>query len=101
METKPKKCKCFISGKVTGMRYDIAQRAFQSAEDKLKHIGYKPVNPTKLCKPYWGWRRCMIVCLWNLLWCSHITMLDNWVDSRGARIENKVAKFLHKKFIEL
>lgn len=93
--------KCFISGKVTGMRYDIAQRVFQSVEDKLKCNGFIPVNPTKLCKPHWSWRKCMVVCLWNLLWCSHITMLDNWEDSRGARIENKVAKFLHKKFIEL
>lgn len=91
---------CFISGKVTGMRYELARRVFQSAEDKLKHKGYQPINPTRLCNSNWSWRRCMVVCLWNLLWCSHITMLDNWEDSRGARIENKVAKFLHKKFIE-
>lgn len=93
--------KCYIAGKVSGMPYDKVLRKFQSAEDKLRHWGFKPINPTRLCRSHWDWYRCMIVCLWNLLWCSHIALLDNWHDSRGARIEYKVAKLLNKKIVKL
>jgi len=93
--------KCYIAGKVSGMPYEKALRNFQSAEDKLKRLGFHPINPTRLCRSHWGWHRCMIVCLWNLLWCGNITMLYNWRDSRGARIEYKVAKLLNKRFVKL
>lgn len=39
-------------------------------------------------KPWW---LCMVVCLWRLLRCEYVYMLDNWEDSRGARWEHWLA----------
>ena len=94
-----KRVKVFISGKVSGMDYYVAFNKFSEEEAMLSRIGYEVVNPTKLCKKHWSWLRCMVVCLWNLLWCNCVYQLDNWLDSRGARIEYKWAKFLGKKIL--
>lgn len=94
-----KRVKVFISGKVSGMDYYVAFNKFSEEEAMLSRIGYEVVNPTKLCKKHWSWLRCMVVCLWNLLWCNCVYQLDNWQDSRGARIEYKWAKFLGKKIL--
>lgn len=94
-----KRVKVFISGKVSGMDYYAAFKNFSEKEVILCRIGYDVVNPTKLCKRHWSWLRCMVVCLWHLLWCNCVYQLDNWQDSRGARIEYKFAKFLGKKIL--
>ena len=46
-----------------------------------------------------SWSLCMLVCLWHLTGCSYIYMLNNWRDSRGARIEHRWATILRKKII--
>lgn len=88
--------KVFISGKVTGLDIDEAYKNFEEAEETLLKWGYEVVNPIKLCNADWSWIRCMIVCLWHLTWCEKIYLLDNWHESRGARIEYKWAKLLRK-----
>lgn len=94
---KNNKVKAFISGKVSGMPYLVAYGKFANADRVLSKMGYEVVNPTKLCKATWSWYRCMAVCLWHLMWCDKVVQLDNWQESRGARIEYKWAKFLGKK----
>lgn len=91
--------KVFISGKISGVDYYTAYQTFANAERTLSSMGYSVVNPMHLCKKHWNWLHCMLVCLWHLLWCKKVFRLDNWRDSRGARIEYRVAKFLKKKFI--
>lgn len=41
----------------------------------------------------------MAVCLWHLVKCDMVVFLDNWQDSKGARIEHRVARLLGKKII--
>ena len=41
----------------------------------------------------------MIVCVWRLMGCSYVYCLNDWQESRGARIENRVARMLGKKII--
>lgn len=94
-----KRVKVFISGKVSGMEYYTAFSKFSEAEAILSRIGYEVVNPTKLCRKNWSWIRCMIVCLWHLIGCKCVYQLDNWQESRGAKIEYKWAKFLGKKIL--
>lgn len=96
-----KREKCYIAGKVSGLEYAAVERKFAGAAFILARGGYEPINPTKLCNPKWGWWRCMAVCLWNLLKCKCIMLLPDWYDSRGARIEMKLAKFLGIRFIEI
>lgn len=94
-----RKIKVFISGKVSGMPYLVAYGMFANTDRILSKMGYKVVNPCCLCKKDWSWLRCMMVCLWNLVWCDCIYQLDNWQESRGARIEYKWAKWLGKQVL--
>ena len=89
--------KVFISGKVSGLPYTHVQERFNRVASLFD--GYEVCNPVKLCKPYWSWPRCMIVCLWHLMKCDTVVFMDNWQDSRGARIENRAARFFDKQII--
>lgn len=91
--------KCYIAGRITGINYEYAKSLFLKAEKILSKRGYKPVNPTKLCKSNWNWYRCMVVCIWNLIWCKYVYMLPNWSKSKGAKIEYKISVLLNKIII--
>lgn len=89
----------FISGRVSGIKYENAKKNFRKAEKLMELQGLYPVNPLKLCKQDWSWLRCMIVCLWHLAKCDNVYFMRNYKKSRGARIEYKVAKWLGKTII--
>lgn len=110
----------FISGKITGdrnyrskfekARLEVCQPHFfdrhGSAELSYRHgfFGFYPVDPcdfTVLGHPLavCSWSLCMIVCVWHLMGCSYVYCLNDWQESRGARIENRVARMLGKKII--
>lgn len=89
----------FISGRVSGIKYENAKKNFRKAEKLIESQGFNPVNPLKLCKREWSWLRCMIVCLWYLAKCDNVYFMRNYKKSRGARIEYKVAKWLGKTII--
>lgn len=94
--------KVFISGPISGLPYVDVKTTFDVAEDVWRNRmrqKYRVVNPTTLCSVNWSWWRCMAVCLWHLIWCSHIYMLLGWHNSRGARIEHRVARALRKRII--
>jgi hypothetical protein len=91
--------KVFISGKVSDLPYLVAYGNFSNAERTLAAMGYEVINPMKICKKHWGWVRCMAKCLWAILWCDKLYQLENWQESRGARIEYKWGKFLRKRFV--
>lgn len=96
---KNSKEKVFISGKVSGIEYYVAYGKFSNAERLLSQQGYKVINPMKICKKHWSWIRCMVKCLWAIMFCHKIYQLHNWLDSRGARIEYRWAKLLRKRFV--
>jgi hypothetical protein len=47
-------------------------------------------------RPYWI---AMIKCLWKLSRCKYVYFLRDWRYSRGAQIEHRWAKRLHKQII--
>ena len=94
-----KQTKGFISGKISGLEYYVAYGKFSNAERMLQQMGYATVNPMKICKKNWSWLRCMIKCLWAIMFCDKIYQLEDWKDSRGARIEYRWAKFLGKRIV--
>ena len=98
-ESERRRTKVFISGKVSGIEYYVAYQTFANADRTLSAMGYTVVNPMKLCKKRWSWLRCMARCLWAIIFCDKIYQLDNWQESRGARIEQKWAKLLKKDFL--
>lgn len=91
--------KIFISGKISGYHYYYAYQKFAKTDKYLSKLGYKVVNPMCLCQRNWSRLRCMAVCLWNLIHCDTIYMLEDWKDSRGARIEYTIACLLRKDII--
>lgn len=88
--------KLFISGPISGRPYKEAAIHFNSAATLAYQIGFDPVNPIQLCRPYWAWWRCMAVCLWHLMWCDAVLFLRGWDMSRGSRMEHRVAIILDK-----
>ena len=82
-----KKRRIYISGKITGLKLEDAQRNFQKAEDFiLKNTDFIPVNPMKEVpyNPEWEWEDYMDADLELLKTCDAIFMMKNWDDSRGA-----------------
>lgn len=93
--------KVYIAGKVSGLPIAQVFIKFSSAEFRLKQQGYEVVNPIKLCSQSWKWKHCMQVCLKELIYCDAICALDDWAESKGARVEVYVAEMLGLKIITL
>ena len=94
-----RKRKIFISGRITGDPNYVEK--FLQAEKRLK-VGWKVVNPCRLHlfglpMECYSWRICMVVTVWNLIKCSTVYMLRDWKESRGARIEYKIARIFNKR----
>ncbi len=88
--------KIYISGKITGLAHETAYANFELAEKVLESLGYEPINPMKKVSEQEGktYKEYMLEDI-ELLWdCAGIFMLDNWKDSRGARIERFIAEEL-------
>lgn len=93
----------YISGKITGdPNYYLK---FHAAQDYLEVVQgwnyWSIVNPVEHCNPEWPWWRCMAKDLRLLLKCRHVAMIPGWEESRGARIEHRVARLLKKEIIYL
>lgn len=88
--------KVYISGAVSGLPFDEAQRVFATREAALNHAGYEAVNPLRLSHERLGadktWEEYMAFDLLLLLECDMINFLDGWQNSQGARLELEVAK---------
>lgn len=90
----------YISGKITGLSHDEAHKNFDEAEkhasDLVKTINpnlkIEIINPMKLShRNNPDWVDYMAIDLEALMRCNVIYLLDNWADSKGARIEFAIA----------
>lgn len=87
----------YISGKITGLDPKQAMENFTRAEIFLHRLELKTVNPVALCNgldPNESWETYMKRCIPALVECDAIYLLENWKDSRGARLEAKIASAL-------
>ncbi|WGU70656.1 DUF4406 domain-containing protein [Capnocytophaga canimorsus] len=89
--------KIYISGKISGLDIEQAKRNFDNAEQLISAIGLTPVNPFKngLTLSH-SWEQHLLKDIENLMACDGILMLENWLDSKGARIENNIANEMGK-----
>lgn len=86
------KDKVYISGAIA--HYDMNERkeAFGDAEQRLRGMGFDPVNPFKNGLPDEAhWREHMRADIRLLLDCEFIYMLQGWELSKGAKLELDVA----------
>lgn len=84
--------KVYISGAITGLDYTEVVAKFALAEERIRKLGYTPVNPLNngLAKDS-SWEQHMAVDIAMLMECDMIYILNDAIDSRGARIEIHLA----------
>lgn len=86
--------KVYISGKITGIE-DHAPKLFSSAEFMLQAKGFLTVNPLSLNHNHnRTWHDYMKEDVKAICDCDAVFMLNNWKDSRGAKIEHEIASYL-------
>lgn len=88
--------KIYIAGKITGL--DNYKELFDKAEKELIEEGYTVINPTILPLGF-KWDEYLQVNFAMIKICNSIYMLNNWMDSKGAELENIYATALDKKII--
>lgn len=86
------KDKVYISGAIAHYNIDERKGAFLDAENRLRAMGFNPVNPFKNGLPDEAhWREHMRADIRLLLDCEYIYMLKDWELSKGAKLELDVA----------
>lgn len=89
--------RCYNSGKISGLPFNQAYLKFEMVDKYIEHLGYESVNPIKMglksSAPYWAH---ILFDLWLLIRCDVVFFQSDWVESRGARIENRVATIMGK-----
>lgn len=91
--------KIYIAGKITGLPEGDVFVKFNALEYKLQRKGHTVVNPLRLCSSKWCWEKCLRICLRELMNCDAIYLLQDWHDSRGAKLEYHVAQELKMKVL--
>lgn len=93
-----KAVKVFISGKITGEPIDECIFKFNEAWYHINGLQkegqiIRIVNPLWLEGIYFGisHKEAMEICLKELKTCSHIYMLKDWKESKGAKMEHQFA----------
>lgn len=87
----------YVSGKISGLKYEEAFARFEEAEKFLQTINIEPVNPMKNGLPVDSDYKCQMGRdIELLLDCDGIYMLDGWHESKGAMVERFVAKMYGK-----
>lgn len=87
-----KKIKWYISGKVSGdPNY---RQKFKKAEEKLKAEGYEVCNPVEGEEEGHEWTYYLKKDIKKLMDCTGIYFLSDWVYSKGAQLEFRVAMAL-------
>lgn len=94
------KLKCYNSGKIGGLSLPVAAKKFEQADKEIRAIGCDPVNPLNNGLQFSDpWIMHMVLDVYNMLLCPVVYFQRDWRESRGARIEYKIAKFFGKEMI--
>lgn len=86
------KKRVYISGPITGIANNNINE-FSRMASLLHSLGHEPVNPHEVLKfdVNLSWSDYMKADIKALMDCDAYVLLDGWGDSRGARIEKRLA----------
>lgn len=84
--------KAYISGRITGLELQEAEANFENASNLIESIGMVAVNPLVGADQSKTWEQHMVRDIEMLMGCDAILMLNDWHESRGARIEKYIAE---------
>ncbi len=91
----------YNSGKISGLPFSTVQNKFEQSDILIRRMGYKAINPLKNKLPNNApWWLHMIFDIALLLTCRAIYLQSDWNESKGAKIEYKIAQFLKFKIIK-
>jgi hypothetical protein len=92
--------KIYISGKISGLPENEVKEKFDKAEREMLERGYEVVNPLKKAIPYSAsWQIHIAIDIILLMGCDAIYLLSDWIYSRGASLEQKIAETTGKEII--
>lgn len=95
-----KQHRIYIAGKVSGEDYNQTYEKFCRIEKMLEGLGHEAVNPMKLVSKHLNnWGEEMKICISKLMECDSIYLLNDWADSRGAKLEYDLANALGYRLI--
>lgn len=77
---------------MSGLEEEEFKETFKEAEDELIKEGYEVVNPCEIEYIPEDYAGQLLIALGELAKCDAIYLLDNWVDSNGAKCEYWFAK---------
>jgi hypothetical protein len=87
----------YIAGPMTGLP-GFNYAAFNNAAAQLRGLGYEVENPAEnLAPPCKTWRGYMRLAIRQLVTCDVVALLPGWEESRGARIERRIANDLEMR----
>jgi hypothetical protein len=85
----------YISGRISGMEKK-AFELFEAAELALIEKGFRVINPMKLPHQHdLTWESYMKEDIAALCQCDYIYFISNWMESRGAQIENMISDLVN------
>jgi hypothetical protein len=90
-----KQMKVYISGKISGLKIEKAREKFERSAERLRGLGHEPVNPFEITEHIGDaghWREYMVEDIKAMMECDAVFMQTDWPRSRGARIENFIAR---------
>lgn len=85
--------KVYIAGKITGL--ENYKALFNKAEGMLWARDHVVMNPAVLPDGF-EWKDYMPICFAMINACDMVYMLDNWEDSKGAKLEKHYAEAMGK-----
>lgn len=95
----PKRKRCYIAGKVSGLPYMEVREKFAYRAMMLAARGFEVINPMNLVPPDTEWEPAMKLALIGMLQCDSIYMLHDWQKSDGAMLQQALADVLNMEII--
>lgn len=80
----------YVSGPVTG-RWGRNLQEFEKAADALQEAGHVAILPHWFVPDGSTWERAMKLALETMLKCDGVALLEDWDESKGARLEQRTA----------